>query len=476
MTATLSKTSDRFDDRGRPLRKGPEVRLSLATALGGLAVITSYFVGLGWAMANANFDIWGGMLIAPFLVAPAVPIAGRVAAREGDTRLARLVVWAMIFKLGASLVRYAVAFQVYSGVADAGQYDQIGRGLGEAFRHGNFDLGPAAITGTRFIEILTGVVYAIIGPTKLGAFFVFAWMGFWGLYLFWRAFRIAFPDGDQHRYALLLFFLPSLLFWPSSIGKESWMMLTIGLSAYGAARILAKRRGGYPLLGLGLWGAAMVRPHVALIVIAALVIGYAARRAPRVSLTNPMVKVAGLAVMIVATVVILGQVETKFNVDSVSTDSVSQVLEHTESQTTQGGSQYQVAGDHSLIHLPEFVMTVLFRPWPPEAVSTEGIVSSLEGLFLLLVAIASLRRLARIPEFMRTAPYVTLALVYVLGFCFVFASIGNFGILVRQRVQVYPFLLVLFAIPLKARVVPYSQQLREARIARARSGASSAAR
>ena len=34
------------------------------------------------------------------------------------------------------------------------------------------------------------------------------------------------PTGDHRRYALLVFFMPSLLFWPSSIGKESWMLFT----------------------------------------------------------------------------------------------------------------------------------------------------------------------------------------------------------------------------------------------------------
>ena len=41
----------------------------------------------------------------------------------------------------------------------------------------------------------------VTGPTKLGGFLVFSWLGFWGLYLAFRAFRIAFPDDDYRRYA-----------------------------------------------------------------------------------------------------------------------------------------------------------------------------------------------------------------------------------------------------------------------------------
>ena len=102
---------------------------------------------------------------------------------------------------------------------------------------------------------ITTVVYAIAGPTELGSFFVFAWFNFLGCYLFFRAFRIAFPVGDGRRYAFLVILLPSLLYWPSSLGKEGWMMLALGVASYGLARALAGRFGGYLALLAGLGGA-----------------------------------------------------------------------------------------------------------------------------------------------------------------------------------------------------------------------------
>ena len=76
---------------------------------------------------------------------------------------------------------------------------------------------------------------------RLGGFLVFAWIGFLGLLLFWRAFRIGVPDGDGRRYMILVLFLPSLLYWPSAIGKEAWMMLGLGLCAYGIACVFQRR-------------------------------------------------------------------------------------------------------------------------------------------------------------------------------------------------------------------------------------------
>ncbi len=130
-------------------------------------------------------------------------------------------------KLAGAVARYYVAFSVYGGNADAGRYHRAGVELAGDFRHLDF-AGVHLVTGTSFIENVTGLVYALIGPSKLGGFVFFSWLGFWGLFLFYRAFTIAVPLGRRRSYAHLLFFLPSLVFWPSSIGKEAWMMFSLG--------------------------------------------------------------------------------------------------------------------------------------------------------------------------------------------------------------------------------------------------------
>jgi hypothetical protein len=91
----------------------------------------------------------------------------------------------------------------------------------------------------------------------------------------------------------------------------------------------------------------------------------------------------------------------------------------------------------------------VFRPWPYEATNLQSLFASLEGLFLLGLILMSLRRFAALPRAMIRRPYVTYALVYCLVFLYAFSSIGNFGILSRQRVQLYPFLAVLLCVPVQ---------------------------
>src|SRR5690606_7310595 len=105
-----------------------------------------------------------------------------------------------------ALPRYVVAFGLYDGQADSSMYSSTGALLARQFREGDFtvDLGRP-VQGTGFIQIVTGAVYTVTGATDLGGFLVFSWLGFWGLYLFHRAFVRAVPQGDHLRYARLVF-------------------------------------------------------------------------------------------------------------------------------------------------------------------------------------------------------------------------------------------------------------------------------
>jgi hypothetical protein len=90
--------------------------------------------------------------------------------------------------------------------------------------------------------------------------------------------------------------------------------------------------------------------------------------------------------------------------------------------------------------------TVLFRPFPFEVRNAQALMTSLEGLSLLVLAGLSLRRLVRLPVEVFRRPYVAFAVVYTLAFIYAFSALGNFGLLARQRSQLLPALFVLLCI------------------------------
>jgi hypothetical protein len=434
-------------------RLGPSAWTSEAPALVvaalGLAGIGVVILAFQWTLANTSYDVSGALIIAPILLLLTLPLARHVARIDEDPLMVRIIMLALVLKLFAAVVRYFVAFDVYGGSADAAIYIREGGLYAQQIRDGIFayDDSVGGSSGTHFIRQVTGYVFAVTGTTAIGGFLVFAWMSFWGLYFFYRAFRTAVPHGLHRRYAALLFFIPSLLYWPSSIGKEAWMMLTLGLGAYGVARLLTHQRGGYVVLTLGLLGSALVRPHMTVLLGSGLAASFLLRRSASRSLTSVLGKLVGIAAIAVAMVYAVQAAEERFDVQGEGLAGAEAVLDQTVEQTSQGGSQFDAQRPTSITDVPVAMFSVLFRPLPHEAHNAQALLTSFEGLFLLVLCAVSWRRLRAIPGECWRTPYVAFASVYSLLFMLAFSSFGNFGILARQRAQLFPLALVVLALP-----------------------------
>jgi hypothetical protein len=399
---------------------------------------------------TSTYDTWGALFVGPFLFALSLPILAREARRERDRRLFWLLLIALLAKLLGALARDWVASEVYGGVTDATRYHEEGIRLSELFRSGIFTTGLEQFTGTDFIYRFTGILYTILGPTRLGGSLIYSWLAFWGLFLFYRAFVTAVPEGRSHSYAKLLFFLPSILFWPSGIGKDAWMIFALGIAALGAARLLRDRTwNGIFLAGLGLTLAGLVRFHVAGMLALALAVAYflrrpseTHRRRSRVARTLALVAVAVLAVILVL------QAEKFLQGAGIDPDQgIASALQEVSRRTGHGGSEIQPSVLRSPSRVPLSIITVLFRPLPMEADSSQTLVAALESTFLLLLCGIRFRWILAAFHSFRRQAFITLAAVYTGMFILVFSAIANLGILARQRVQMLPLFLVLLCVP-----------------------------
>ncbi len=428
---------------------GPVPRVAPDRARSGvLAVGIGVLLALGfvWTLLEGNYNQFGAVLIALILLVATLPLARHAARIENWPGLSSLLMGGMVLRLGGAMARYLVAYGLYGGVADASTYTTVAQHNYHAFRHFHvFTPNTGVFHG--LVPWITTVIYAIAGPTELGSFFIFAWFNFLGCYLFYRAFRIAFPEGDGRRYAFLVILLPSLLYWPSSLGKEGWMMLALGLASYGLARALVGRFGGYLALLAGLGGMLLVRPHLALIFLPAALLAFVLRRGTP-GRNRPLARVAGVVVVLVASLVVVGKVQTYFGITNLDVQSVTHELKTARTQTAEGSSAFTPPNAQTPLGYPEGVVTVLFRPFPWEAHSSEVLVSSGEGLLLLALTAVSWRRLRRLPHFLVRNPYVMFCFVYCALFILAFSNFSNFGILARERVQMLPMALVLLALPL----------------------------
>ena len=173
-----------------------------------------------------------------------------------------------------SMARYALTYGLYDA-GDAEQYHLSGSRLAAAFWDGTYAHVAEAevweLTGTPFINQVTGILYILTGPDQTRRLP--------GLRLAelhrpvlssTRRWWWAFPRPTTAAYAYLVFFLPSMLYWPSSIGKDAWICFGLGVSSYGIALIMRHQALGYPIAGIGLVATAGARPHVTVLVVVSL--------------------------------------------------------------------------------------------------------------------------------------------------------------------------------------------------------------
>jgi hypothetical protein len=304
-----------------------------------------------------------------------------------------------------------------------------------------------AILGDGMTSIISGVVMTILGPNKLAEFFLMAGLSFLGTVCFYRAFSVTFPEADRRRYAIFLFFLPSLLFWTADMSKEAVMTVALGLVAYGAARVLARLRGGYLLIVLGSAIAIGVRPNelVLLLVGFAVAMFFRSRDASkRLRGTRRVMTI----VFVGAALALSAYFTQRFLHGYGSVSNALNKIGHNNSGTGAGFGSSNVAYSSNPLYYPRDLYTVLFDPLPITAHSGSELLQAAENTVILILVLKSLRQLRSVLRVSRWKPYVLLSLIYSALFLYAFASLGNLGLITRERTLLLPFFLVLLAIPL----------------------------
>ena len=445
--AILPVASD-LEERERTRR--PALFRAIMLSGAGAVLITLVMAALNasveWALAAVQACALGGITYG---------IARRLEYYDGDADTFTLVMAGFSAKLWGSLMRMLFTTIFYSGVADATEYDQWGKWLAPQYRRFDFSADAGSFSGTGFMRSVTGFIYALFGSSRPGAYMIFGWLAFVGALLLWRGFKRSVPGGSHRRYAYLVFFLPSMIYWPSALGKDAFSVFCLGLIGYGVARVMTKGwLAGVPVAALGLAGVMYLRPHVALVAFVGMVLAAALGKSRSPSARTPVARTVVFGILFVAGTIVIGQTQQFFGVSSLTQETVNATLANAEGRTEDAGSSFQaVSVTSNPANFPLATATVLFRPFPFEAGNVQSLLTAGEGVFLMYLCWQSRRRWANLWHEMRYSPYVAFCVGIVLSFIYAFSAFSNFGILARQRCQVMPFFLVFLCIPERERKV-----------------------
>jgi hypothetical protein len=424
----------------------PSARAGAATA-----VRLAWAAPAGWALCAGALLAYAagpaigrssvlGAALAAGVVALSVPVLGRIGRRFPDLEMAGIMRLALGLKLLATLPRFEAR-------EDSVDYYRVGASLANSFRRLDFSVDTGrSIPGTGSVRYLTGIVEVFTFEDEFATFVVFSLLGFMGSILFVMAFHAALPNLDVKRYALLLLFWPSLVYWPSSTGKESVILLGLGTVAYGGARLMRGDLHGLIITTVGIVGVALVRPHVALIAMTALVVAVIVG-APGRGAMRTVARVALIAALVVGGSVASDEVEALSDIDGLNPTGLEAALDFVNTRSSQGGSHFEAARIDGITEYPWGFVTVLFRPFPHEASSAAMLATSVEAVLLAVLILGAIPRLTAAMRSIRTEPYIAYAVAFTIVFVYLFSALGNFGILARQRVMTIPLVLLVVALP-----------------------------
>ncbi len=399
-------------------------------AIIGVAAVVVAAVASGWIAGIVVAIIGLGVAASAYLGA-------RIASDVDQHWLPTLLPLAFMAKMVGSAMRYYIAVEYY-GYGDAFGYHGTGLKIAPAWRSLQVPDVSGGGFGTQVTKQITGLLYAIVSPPMIGGFMIFATLSFVGMVCFYVAFRGAMPRWGALPYFLLLFFLPTMAFWPSSVGKDALMALGLGVMSLGAAWLFSARfTSGALLAGAGGLLLGLIRPHVLAIAVGSIVLAVIFTRAGRLHASRTT-RALLMVIAVIAMAYVLPLAAARIGADEGLESFLADQREH----TAQGGSA--VAGEPatSPLRLPEATFRVLFRPLPYEASSPGMMLSSLEGVVLLGLIIWKTPIMWANRRIVRQVPYMIYALAFTAAFVVGFSSVFNLGILARQRSQVIPFLLV----------------------------------
>ena len=239
------------------------------------------------------------------------------------------------FVIFAFTCLWLVPYYAAKASLDCYAYHYDGLRVAQLIRVGNWE-GVSWGLSTAAIPIITGFLYAPFGGDVYGILFFSAVLSLCGGLYLCRAFSLWATPGQLRKYALIVLFLPSFALWTSIFGKDSWIMLGLGLTAYGYSLMLKPRSwaGLWHLLA-GVAIVSVIRPHIAVTLVASMIFAYLwSLTQTRHASTRPKF---AMAVLLIAMFALLAPVAREFvGLSEVSADGMQGYLR------TQGAETQQV--------------------------------------------------------------------------------------------------------------------------------------
>jgi hypothetical protein len=408
----------------------------------GLAVV----VGVSVVLCTVFLPLARGIVFLIALAVVSIAVLFKIGAFRGlDESMRTATVLFFILKVIMSIIALEATTLIFSGSADSITYNHVGSQIAQAWSQG-LPVIRGPFPGDGGIELAVAYLYSTTVINEWIGFLAFSWISGVGTILIWYGASRGWAAENRKKLGLALMFLPSLLFWTSPISKEAIVIFGMGIFICGVSLIFEGERSvaGVGAMALGGAVALTVRPNITLLLVVSAVAGLLipwSRLVPK--RPNPTVRLVAIIMLVVVIIPVIAATRSLLHL-SPGQGFVQGGLHALQNENKIGGnSSYSTATPTSLVNVPYAVVSVLLRPFPWEVRTTLQLVSALESMLLAVWSARTLFRWNRRIIRPRVDGMMIMSVVYLFIFCFIFSSLGNFGLLVRERVQVLPFLLII---------------------------------
>jgi hypothetical protein len=314
-------------------------------------------------------------------------------------------------------------------------------------------LGEANFMVVRFVTVISFFTLGKYLITNL-VFSLLAFTGAWKLFLF---FYEQYPHLHR-KFAIAILYLPTFVFWSSGILKDSICIAAIGWITYSLYQIFIRKTAFIKsavlllIFGYFLW---VIKPYILISYVPFFILYLILKNVS--FLNNRAVKLIIAPALIIGCVVAFSQIMTnlqeemgQYAVGSL-TKNVSKMNTAYENQNSENTSMfsYGVEFDGSVTQLvkwaPVFIGTTFFRPFIWESKKIGTLLSSFEGMTLMIFTIFVFFKagLKTVFQTLTRNPLAMYCFLFSLIFAlFVGATTLNFGTLCRYKIPCMPFFVI----------------------------------
>jgi hypothetical protein len=288
-------------------------------------------------------------------------------------------------------------------------------------------------TGTTFIHFLAYPFVVLFSLSYYATMIVFAYIGYLAIVVFYLSARENIklePVAYNLSYIELIFLLPNIHFWSSSLGKGSSIMIGLALFTFGLSRF--NRR--IPALIIGSLITFLIRPHIFFTLVVSIVIGLLITRGGIKGYLKWLIIMFALVVF----VYISDDVMRFANTESLDITN-SSALAHRASELSKSDTGVKLQEYNIFMKM----FTFWFRPLFVDGQGAFGFIVSFENLAYLFMFVATIRE-AFLSWSKWNGWFRILVFAFLLG-SFILAQVtGNLGIAMRQKAQFMPFFFIIF--------------------------------